>query len=147
MWTTPAPPSTALVAASIWAGTGEVKTSPGHAASSMPWPTNPPCRGSCPDPPPEIRATFPRRGASLRTMICAAASYRTRSGCAAASPASDSLTTRAGSLRNLRIWLVSTAILDFSLRSAGGGARFFARHGLFDRLLDDSGVGEVVVGE
>ena len=38
MCTTPAPPLTALVAASIWSGTGEVKTSPGQAASSMPEP-------------------------------------------------------------------------------------------------------------
>ena len=38
MCTTPAPPSTAFVAASIWSGTGEVNTSPGQAASSMPRP-------------------------------------------------------------------------------------------------------------
>ena len=41
MCTTPAPPSTALVAARIWSGTGEVKTSPGQAASSMPEPDEP----------------------------------------------------------------------------------------------------------
>src|SRR5580700_9660253 len=51
MWMTPAPPFTALVAASIWSGTGDVNTSPGQAASSMPLPTNPPCSGSCPEPP------------------------------------------------------------------------------------------------
>ena len=38
MCSTPAPPSTPLVAASIWSGTGEVKTSPAQAASSMPEP-------------------------------------------------------------------------------------------------------------
>src|SRR3954465_187580 len=61
MCTTPAPPSTALVAASICSGTGEVNTAPGHAASSMPRPTKPPCSGSWPEPPPETSATFPRR--------------------------------------------------------------------------------------
>src|SRR5258707_148040 len=48
MWSTPAPPFTAWVAASIWSGTGEVNTAPGQAASSMPRPTNPPCMGSWP---------------------------------------------------------------------------------------------------
>src|SRR3954464_9498385 len=52
MCRTPAPPSTALVASSIWSGVGEVKTSPGHAASSIPGPTKPPCIGSWTGPPP-----------------------------------------------------------------------------------------------
>src|ERR1700746_3940133 len=51
MCTTPAPPSTAFVAASIWSGTGEVKTSPGHAASSIPAPTKPSCIRSAPEAP------------------------------------------------------------------------------------------------
>ena len=55
----PAPPSTASAAATIWSGVGEVKTSPGQAASSMPRPTKPACSGSCPEPPPEISATLP----------------------------------------------------------------------------------------
>src|SRR3954468_18482680 len=63
MCTTPAPPSTALVAASIWSGTGEVKTSPGQAASSMPSPTKPPCSGSWPEAPPGTRAPLPGGGA------------------------------------------------------------------------------------
>src|SRR5712691_1021073 len=109
MWTTPAPPSTAFVAASIWSGTGDVKTSPGHAASSMPAPTKPPCIGSCPAPPPEMIATLPV-GASLRTTIWFSKSTRTRSGCAAARPASDSLTTSAGSLMNFFITCVAIAI-------------------------------------
>jgi hypothetical protein len=46
----PAPRPQPLVAAGIWSGTVEVNTSPGHAASSMPYPTKPPCNGSCPDP-------------------------------------------------------------------------------------------------
>jgi hypothetical protein len=74
MCTTPAPPSTAFVAASIWSGTGEVNTSPGQAASSMPSPTNPPCSGSWPEPPPETSATLPCTGAPARTTICASAS-------------------------------------------------------------------------
>ena len=36
MCSTPAPPSTARVAAIIWSGTGEVNISPAQAASSMP---------------------------------------------------------------------------------------------------------------
>jgi hypothetical protein len=68
MCTTPLPASTAFVAASICSGTGEVKTSPGQAASSMPAPTNPPCIGSWPEPPPETSPTFPWTGASARTM-------------------------------------------------------------------------------
>src|SRR5207245_9111203 len=78
MCTTPAPPSTAFVAASICAGTGEVKTSPGAAASSMPIPTKPPCSGSWPDPPPEMSGTLQRLGAFLREVMCAAADYRHR---------------------------------------------------------------------
>src|ERR1017187_4574073 len=53
---TPAPVSTACAAASIWSGVGEVKTWPGQAASSMPWPTKPVCSGSWPGPPPAINA-------------------------------------------------------------------------------------------
>src|SRR5260370_13074155 len=151
MWTTPAPPSTAFVAASICPGTGEVNRSPGAAASSMPSPTKPPCRGSCPDPPPEIRATWPFLGASWRTMIWFARSYRSRSGWAAVSPFRDSLTTSAGSLRNLRIWLVSTAILIFLLSVkdlAGGRARgVVVGDRSHNRPLDQSWVGQVVVEE
>src|SRR3979409_1583405 len=62
MWMTPAPASTALVAASICSGTGEVNTSPGQAASSMPWPTNPPCSGSRAGPPARDPAPLPRHG-------------------------------------------------------------------------------------
>src|ERR671919_706450 len=59
MWRTPAPPSTPFVAARIWSGTGEVNTSPGQAASSMPYPTKPPCSGSGPGPPPEGTPALP----------------------------------------------------------------------------------------
>src|SRR5207237_4071076 len=71
-----------------------------------------------------------------------------RSGCAAASPASDSLTTCAGSLRNLRIFLVSIAIRLLSLvRGGGAGRRLFVRDGFLDRLLDVARVGQIVVSE
>ena len=66
MNSTPAPPSTASAAASIWSGVGEVKTSPGQAASSMPRPTKPVCRGSWPEPPPEMSATLPLTGSPAR---------------------------------------------------------------------------------
>src|SRR5687768_6513096 len=86
MWSTPAPPSTARVAASIWSGTGEVKTWPAAAASSMPRPTNPPWSGSWPEPPPEINATLPGFGPPLRRTRFWARSTLTMSGCAASSP-------------------------------------------------------------
>src|SRR3954463_4752468 len=63
MCRTPAPPSTPFVAAAIWSGTGEVKTSPAHAASSMPMPTNPPCIGSRPRKPPPRNPPLHRPGA------------------------------------------------------------------------------------
>ncbi|GBC87762.1 hypothetical protein HRbin12_01780 [bacterium HR12] len=68
MCRTPAPPLTCWVARSIWSGVGEVKTSPGQAASSMPIPTKPPCIGSCPLPPPETIPTLPWIGASTRMI-------------------------------------------------------------------------------
>src|SRR3954468_15129745 len=151
MCTTPAPPSTALVAASIWSGTGEVNTSPGHAASSMPSPTKPPCSGSWPEPPPETRATLPCAGAAARTTICASASTRRTSPCAAARPASDSRTSSAGSLRNFFIGAVAVvAMLILSVRRGGGGgvpevvgvADCFG-----DRHLDDARLRHEVVGE
>src|SRR6185436_20832139 len=97
MCSTPAPPLTAWVAASIWSGTGDVKTAPGQAASSIPRPTNPPCIGSWPEPPPEITPTLPGRGASRRTTMFGD-STRTRSPCASATPASASSTSRSGEL-------------------------------------------------
>src|SRR4051812_20337914 len=66
---TPAPVSTAIAAASIWSGVGEVKTCPGQAASSMPWPTKPACSGSCPDPPPDTSATLPLLSCARRTNL------------------------------------------------------------------------------
>src|SRR4051794_39257298 len=148
MWTTPAPPSTALVAASIWSGTGEVKTSPGQAASNMPGPTNPPCSGSCPEPPPDTNPTLPATGASLRTMIFASASWRTRSGWAAASPATDSSTTASGSLTSFFSVVVAIAMLVSLLDGRGDvarplvgavvGAGVGMGDGFLDRLLDDA---------
>src|SRR3954466_14170610 len=81
----PAPPSTASAAASIWSGVGEVNTWPGQAASSMPRPTNPPCSGSWPEPPPEISATLPDFSVLRRMNLWPPPSV-TMSACAAAKP-------------------------------------------------------------
>src|SRR5437867_10156081 len=116
MWTTPAPPFTAFVASSIWSGVGEVNTSPGHAASSMPIPTKPPCMGSWPEPPPETRAAFPWTGASARTRKFGFVCTRTRSGCAAAMPWSASVTTSSGLLISFFTWAPSRGGTAASLR-------------------------------
>src|SRR5215211_2759895 len=149
MWSTPAPPSTAFVAASIWSGTGEVNTSPGQAASSIPSPTKPPCSGSWPEPPPDTSATLPCRGASLRTTICASGSTRRMSPCAAARPASDSLTTRSGSLSSfLMDWVaVAMRILSLDGRDAARGAGIGGRDGGLDRRLDAPWRGQRVVDD
>ena len=89
MNSTPAPVSTDSTAASIWLGVGEVNTWPGQAASSMPWPTKPTCKGSCPEPPPEIKATLPVWMARRRTNRRSSPS-ETISPCADAKPSSDS---------------------------------------------------------
>src|SRR4051795_2591090 len=101
MWTTPAPPSTALVAASIWSGTGEVKTSPGHAASSIPRPTKPPCSGSWADPPPLIRAPLTCPGASGRGLV---------PGPAAAGQGDLALPRRVGAHEDLRLGVVAQQV-------------------------------------
>src|SRR6266540_6168450 len=106
MWRTPAPPSTARVAASIWSGTGEVKTFPAQAASSMPRPTKPPWSGSWPEPPPDTRATLPRRGPPARRTTLLAASILTTSGWALARPARLSGTMSSTRLRSFFIALV-----------------------------------------
>src|SRR5581483_38892 len=97
MCSTPAPACTAVVAASIWSGTGEVNTSPGQAASSIPAPTNPACSGSWPVPPPETRPTLPATGASARRTIRASTSTAS-SGWAVARPRRASGTTLSGVL-------------------------------------------------
>src|SRR6266540_1714984 len=102
MWTTPDPPSTPFVAASNWSGTGEVNTAPGHAASSMPRPTSPPCMGSCPDPPPDTSPTFPDTGASARYTTMFSTSTR-RLGWAAAMPRRASVTMSSGALMSFFI--------------------------------------------
>src|SRR4051812_29814328 len=104
MCRTPAPPSTAFVASSIWSGVGEVKTSPGQAASSIPRPTKPPCIGSCPEPPPETRPTFPTTGASRLTTREGATDTPTRSAWASGMPSSSSRTTSSGALISFFIW-------------------------------------------
>src|SRR5690348_9705930 len=124
MCSTPAPASTALVAARIWSGTGEVNTSPGQAASSIPYPTYPPCSGSCPDPPPETRLTLPGVGPPARVM------YRSEwftdsDGCAAATPASASASTSSGALMSFFMTCVplSGSDADRLGRGVGGGRR------------------------
>src|SRR4051794_5182493 len=150
MWRTPAPPSTARVAASTWSGTGDVKTLPAAAASSMPSPTKPPWSGSWPEPPPDTRATLPSRGAPARTTICASGSTRRMSPCAAARPASDSLTTRSGSLRNFLMDWVAVAMRILALldgRDATRGAGIGGRDGGLDRRLDAPRRGQRVVDD
>ncbi len=63
----------------------------------MPGPTNPPCNGSCPEPPPETSPTFPATGASRRTITRFSTST-VSSGWAAAIPRSASATTVSGTL-------------------------------------------------
>lgn len=63
----------------------------------MPGPTNPPCSGSCPLPPPDTSATLPATGASRRTITRFSAST-TSSGWAAAIPRSASVTTVSATL-------------------------------------------------
>src|SRR5436190_7844654 len=103
MWRTPAPPLTAFVASIIWSGVGEVKTSPGQAASSIPGPTKPPCMGSCPEPPPDTIPTFPSTGASARTTNDGSYDTRKRSPYASSTPSSASRTTASGALINFFI--------------------------------------------
>src|SRR5882672_7041044 len=88
----PAPVSTASAASIIWSGVGEVKTWPGQAASSIPRPTKPACNGSCPEPPPEIRATLPDFKLRRRTNLRSGPSSRI-SACAAAKPSRLSSST------------------------------------------------------
>src|SRR6187431_3283090 len=97
MNSTPAPPSTACAAASIWFGVGEVNTWPGQAASSMPWPTKPACSGSWPEPPPEISATLPGL-TSRRCTNWRSAPSVTMSAWAAAKPSRLSARTDSTSL-------------------------------------------------
>src|ERR1051325_8535544 len=149
MCRTPAPPSTAFVAANIWSGTGDVKTAPGHAASSMPLPTKPPCSGSWPEAPPATRGNLPLTGASLRRTTWLAASIRTRSGWAAPSPASDSWTTSSAALMNFFIVVGATTLNAPPLRGGDGrlaGAVRFG-DGFLDRACDLPRRRHPVVGE
>src|ERR1700694_4655723 len=75
----------------------------------MPSPTNPPCRGSWPLPPPETSPTLPLRGASLRMITFGSYSTRIRSECAAAIPAMASLTSLSGVLISFLSRVVTAA--------------------------------------
>src|SRR5665648_322854 len=101
MCSTPAPVSTVLVASSIWPGTGDVNTSPAHAASSMPSPTKPPCSGSCPEPPPAMRPTLRDLAASI--------------------PSSASATTFSGALMSFFIEISSGGCVVGLAQTVGSG--------------------------
>src|SRR5438874_3210910 len=91
----------------------------------MPSPTNPPCIGSCPLPPPDTRPTLPLRGASLRMITFGSYSTRIRSACAAAIPAMASLTSVSGVLINFfsLVVTVACAIASSSYLPAGNTRR------------------------
>src|SRR3954453_6183506 len=117
MWRTPAPPLTAFVASIIWSGVGEVKTSPGQAASSIPGPTKPPCMGSCPEPPPDTIPTFPSTGASARTTNGGSYETRRRSPYASSTPSSDSRMTASGAL--ISFFIAMTGLREERLEREG----------------------------
>src|SRR5437588_3717320 len=125
MCRTPAPRSTAAVARAIWSGVGEVNTAPGHAASSMPKPTKPPCIGSWPLPPPETIPTLPFLGASLRMITFGSYSTLIKSPWAAAIPARASLTSVSGVLISFfsRVVTAVSAIAASSYLPVVGYAR------------------------
>src|SRR2546423_7699106 len=91
----------------------------------MPSPTNPPCIGSCPLPPPETNPTLPFLGASLRMITLGSYSTRIRSPCAAAIPAMASLTSVSGVLINFLslVFTAASAIAASSSLSAVGKTR------------------------
>src|SRR5688572_21867644 len=122
----PAPVFTSVAASIIWSGVGEVNTCPGQAASSMPNPTKPPCSGSWPEPPPEIRATLPGFS-TLRRMNLWPPPSVTMSECAAAKPSRLSVSTSSMALTNF--FIVSSHLLrlvglgpDFWLAALAGDA-------------------------
>src|SRR5688572_15442471 len=116
---TPPPVSTASAAASIWSGVGEVKTWPGHAASSMPRPTKPACNGSWPEPPPEMRPTLPRLRSRRRTNLRSSPNA-TMSLCAAAKP--SRLSPSSVSVPLMSFFMVVLPLF-FSVVLAAGPAR------------------------
>src|SRR5438093_2570164 len=102
----------------------------------MPRPTKPPCIGSCPDPPPETSPTLPAIGASLRTTIWLSKSTLRRSSCAAARPASDSLTTSSGALTNFFIVCTATLTTRSFLPRCDRLGQVLGAVGLGDGFLD-----------
>src|SRR5881398_2815709 len=91
----------------------------------MPNPTNPPCIGSCPLPPPETSPTLPFLGASLRMITFGSYSTRIRSAWAAAIPARASLTSVSGVLISFlsRVVTAASAIAASSYLLVVGYAR------------------------
>src|SRR5205085_571818 len=134
--------------------TGDVKTAPAQAASSIPTPTKPPWSGSWPEPPPETRPTLPATGASRRITSWLARSTRTRAGWAAATPSSASGTTFSGSLMNFlttfAATLMAVSLLSFEQRIAANsrprldGGRLRSRD-VRDRAQLDAGRRDHVV--
>lgn len=90
-------PVTARMAARTELTLGLAKTPPSTAAVSIPFPMKPACAGSCPQPPPEISATWLSLTAakSERTTTCSP-SRRLRLGCATRRPCIDSSTQSSG---------------------------------------------------
>src|SRR5262245_50608116 len=80
----------------------------------MPLPTNPPCIGSCPLPPPDIRATLSFTGASARITKLGLYWTLIRSEQANSIPLSASLTTFSGSLMSFFIGLRDVQLRKYS---------------------------------
>ena len=99
---TPHPLFTSLIASYTTSGVGDVNTAPATAASSIPYPTNPPCAGSCPLPPPLTNPTFLASDFAL-TNIFLFSLFLTYSGCANTIPSNISSTTTSGLLINFFI--------------------------------------------
>src|SRR6478609_6364588 len=86
----------------------------------MPSPTNPPCSGSCPLPPPETIATLPSIGASALAMYAGSSCTVIRSACASAIPCRASVVTVVGSLMIFFTTVLSTLIGNFGDGSGTG---------------------------
>src|SRR5208282_100652 len=111
MKSVPSLPPTAVAASTIWSGVGEVKTCPGQAASSIPVPTKPICSGSCPLPPPEIKATLFKLGEQRHTNL-RSGPRATTSECAAAKPSRLSARKSSTELMNFFMIRLTRCALD-----------------------------------
>src|ERR1700676_665884 len=89
----------------------------------MPRPTKPACSGSCPEPPPEISATFPGCSSRRRTNL-SSAPRETISAWAAANPARLSVSIRSGALMSFFMAIPPDVLLVVA--EAGHAARNFS---------------------